>query len=826
MSEHLPFIQADGEGPQPAKIMIVGEALGEQERRDGRPFVGPTGNILNSMLAEAGITREKCYVTNLVKFQPPKNNFNTMYEDGAKRKVPKDELVKQVAYLRQEIIDTNPNIIITVGNEPTKWLTTFDKITKFAGSLLPCSLEPGYKVLPIVHPSFMLHGKWVPWRTATPVHLKRARKHSVERALHVPQREYIYGRAFDEFVDELEKFQHSEKLSVDIETNGNTLTCIGFGDSAYRAVCVPLVHGFDHYFTVEEEAHIFKLIAKLLESEDIIKIMQGGYFDKMMLARQHGIICGGPLHDSMYMHHEIYAETPKALDFLTALYTEEPYFKFERKLEDQTAKWIYNCKDVAVTFEIADMLERDLKEDGLWDNYVETISFLDPLMAMGLYGVNFDQQTQRLLSQKYGKIALDKERALMKLADKAINVNSPKQMQELLYEDFGLPKQYKMDRGQRKVTTELKACLKLRRKAKPVHAEVLDLVIGIRRAKKMNSTYLQPTEKTGMSVDPIDKRMRCDYNVAGTKTFRLSSSGSIFGGGTNLQNIPKRRDRSGAVRNLFMADTGKALGAADLSQAEARVVSYLCGDEVSIQGYANGLDVHTEYAAAIAYILERISKEDFLRMKKDNPEEFKKWRDLGKQVKHATNYDGSYNVLVESCMTEMEMYLSAAEAKELLAAGQEINQQLKGWHRSIRAELDDKKPLITPLNKIRWFGGQRGVPKTYKEAYAFIPQSTVGHLTLKGMLRIYQELGDEVDLLLQVHDEVVFQFPEDKPALALAARELMEEDIPISGRTLMIPSELSVGYRWGSLEEIKTNTVDEIVEVLDERKGLIETIHQ
>ena len=76
-----------------------------------------------------------------------------------------------------------------------------------------------------------------------------------------------------------------------------------------------------------------------------------------------------------------------------------------------------------------------------------------------------------------------------------------------------------------------------------------------------------------------------------------------------------------------------------------------------------------------------------------------------------------------------------------------------------------------------------------------------------------------------MHDEVVFQYPEDKPELALIARELMEEDIPINGRTLLIPSELSVGYKWGSLTELKTNTVDEIARVLDERKGLIEAVH-
>jgi DNA polymerase-1 len=806
-----PYIQVGGEGPKPAKIMIVGEAPGDVEVMRKRPFVGPSGQLLDSMLAEAGIIRERCYITNLVKFQPPSNNFDTLYEDGSKRKVPTPELQVAVEYLQREIKEVNPNIIIAVGGEPCKWLTTFTQITKFAGSLLPCTLETDYKVLAILHPSYLLKGSWVPWRTSTPVHLKRALRHSESRELVLPERTYVYGRSFDEYVSELERLRGAAKVSVDIETNNNIITCIGLGDSANYAVCIPLTKEGNSYFTTEEESILFGYIAEILESEDIIKITQGGYFDMMMLARQHGILFGGPLHDTMYMHHEQYAETPKSLAFLTALYTDEPYFKFERKHEDQNAKWIYNCKDVAVTYEIAEILEKQLKADGLWDNYLETISFLPPLMQMGLLGVNFDQAGQRLLSQKYGKIIYEKEQRLMELAGKVVSVNSPKQMAILLYEDLGLKKQYEKGR----ITSNLKALLKLRRKAKPEHVEILDLIIDIRRARKMNSTYLKPTEKTGMKVDSVDKRMRCDYNVAGTNTFRLSSSESLFGCGTNLQNQPKKRDSSGAVRSLFIADEGMALGACDLSQAEARVVSYLCGDEVSIKAYDDGVDVHSEYALAIAEILEGMGREEFFALSK---EEFTKRRDLGKEVKHATNYDATWATLIDSCMTNLEMYLTAAEAKELIAAGRNVNQQLEGWHRSIRVALDDKRPLITPFGKVRWFGGRRGVDKTYKEAYAFIPQSTVGVLTLRGMLRIYNELGDLVDLLLQVHDEVVFQFPIDRPDLALRARELMEEDINVNDRILRIPSDLSVGFAWGNLHEFKKiPTMDEIAEVLYEQ---------
>lgn len=819
-----PYIQVGSIGPAHAKIMIVGEAPGETEVMQKTPFVGDAGVLFKAMMAEAGVVWDNCYVTNLVKFQPPRNNFDHLYEDRSKRKKPTPELQVAVQYLAKEIETVNPNIIIAAGAEPLKWLTACSPITKFAGSLLPCTLVPGYKVLPIIHPSALNRGSWMPWRVVTPVHLRRAYDHSGEKDLKLPVREFVYGRSFDEYVAELQRLANADKVCVDIETDrDNNLTCIGFTDSANYAVCVPLTKGLSSYFTEEEESYLFTLIADILEDPDIIKIAQNGYFDMMMLARQHGIIFQGPLVDSMYMHHEIYAEMPKGLDFLTGLYTDEPYFKFERKLEGDEAKWIYNCKDVAITFEIAEVLEEELKEAGLWENYLETVSFITPLMTMGLQGVNFDQAGQRILSQQYGKIVMEKERELMDIIGHPVNVNSPKQMATILYEELGLPKQYDGQGNKRSLTTNLKALLKLRRKAKEKHQRVLDLIIDIRRARKMNSTYLKPTDKTGMKVDSLDRRMRCDYNVAGTNTFRLSSSESLFGCGTNLQNIPKRRDKSGGVRNLFIADDGYAIGAIDLSQAEARVVSYLCGDEPTIRAYAKGLDVHSEYAFSIANALEGISREDFFSLP---PKKFKEWRNLGKQVKHATNYDATWATLMDSCMTEMEMYLLAAEAKRLLEAGREANPMLEGWHRSIRHSLDNKQPLTTPFGKVRWFGGKRGIPKTYKEAYAFIPQSTVGHLTLRGLLRIYEELGDEVDLLLQVHDEVVVQYPEDKPEFVLRARELMEEDIPINGRVLRIPAELSVGYRWGSLHEFKTvPTIEEITEALYEQKSSREAVY-
>lgn len=789
--------KVSGIGPSKAKIALVGEAPGREEDMKGEPFVGAAGKILSSILNEAGLLRSECWITNVVKHQPEDNKITLLFDDF-KKMIPNEYMLDYMEELKKELEEVEPNVVVALGKVALWALTGLTEITKYRGSILKSNLVPGLKVIPTIHPAAVAR-QWSPWRQIVPADLIRAKKEGEFNELRLPKRTFITTPDFYTAIDELEKLSNAALLSFDIETRGFKIVSIGLSSSPDRAICIPFTRGHDNYWTEQEEIEIWKALNKVLTSPSK-KIGQNFQYDALYLARYHGIIVENLWLDTMVAHHELYPETPKSLHFLASLYTDEPYWKDEGKahsgrIRDQDL-WNYNCKDAAVTYEIALVLVNELEEEGLWDAYLETMSYHEALMTMQLQGVNFDMKTQTKLIKEYEEKAKKLQESLDRAVGEPINVNSNKQMVQLLYITLNLP----IVTGKtKKPTADMNALLSLRRRF-PKFKPILDIIIALRKLLKLKTGFLE------MEVDQVDKRIRCSYGVAGTETWRLNSSGSIFGGGTNLQNIPKEADEEGVIRKLFIPDEGYTMGTVDLSQAEARVVAWLSDDEVAISEFNEGkIDVHTVFASR----LFKIPYEDLVKMESSSdPEEVKAFeakRSLGKMVRHATNYGMSFIGLIQNCM-KRGVYLEAREAKQLLKDAMNVTPMLNLYHRNVREELNLNRTLVTPLGKRRKFGGRlmgTDASATYKEGYAFTPQCVVGHLCNRGLKRIYDELGNEVDLLLQVHDEVVFQFPEGRLDLAKRCRELMEEEIIIRGRPLMIPAELKVGDSWGSLVKQK-----------------------
>jgi uracil-DNA glycosylase family 4 len=786
-----------GAGPPLTNIMIIGEAPGREENIKQEPFVGTAGQILNSMLNQVGLIRNNCWVTNVVKHQPDGNKIDALFVDS-KNTIAGPEMEEYLEELKREIEDVDPNVIIALGRTALWALTGETTIQKFRGSILPCKLVPGYKVIATIHPAAIAR-QWSPWRQVVPVDLQKAHEESEFKEMRLPKREYIIEPSFQEAINELKRLEKVEYLSFDIETRPHKIVTIGFSDDPSRAICIPFTRGYQNYWTDVEEKEIWRGIHRVLVA-DSKKVAQNAQYDILYLARFHGILVENLWMDTMVAHHEIYPETPKSLQFLASIYTKETFYKDEGKSHGGRVKdeslWVYNCKDAAVTLEIAHVLDKELEEAGLWDQYWETMSYHKPLMTMTLQGVNFDRAAQTTLIRDAEEKIRKFQISLDKAVGQPINVNSNKQMVQLLYVTLGLP----IITGKtKKPTADMDALLNLRRR-NPKFKPILDIIIALRKLLKLKSGFLE------MEVDPYDKRIRCNYNVAGTETWRLSSSGSIFGGGTNLQTIPKRADEEGSIRKLFIPDDGFLMGAVDLSQAEARVVAWLSDDERAIKEFNEGLvDVHTSFASR----LFGISYEDLLLLEmSSDPEQrkaFKHKRNLGKMVRHATNYGMSWVGLQRNCQLN-GVYIEAREAKKLLADAMKATPMLGLYHRNVREQLGANRTLTTALGKKRQFGGRligSDAQSTYREGYAFGPQCLVGHLANRGIARIYHQLGNEIDLLLQVHDEIVFQYPKDRIELAHKARKLMEETVTIRGREMLIPAELKTGDSWGNLKEVK-----------------------
>jgi DNA polymerase-1 len=405
----------------------------------------------------------------------------------------------------------------------------------------------------------------------------------------------------------------------------------------------------------------------------------------------------------------------------------------------------------------------------MWEFYKNhSMPLLDPLYEMGRRGVDVDKKRLRLLKKVYKKGIRRGEEVLVKLAGREVNIKSPKQMKEWLYGAEGLGYKEKKKRVKGvvggRVTCDEDAVRELLREHPEQRA--LQVVLKLREWEKISGTYL--SMKLGE-----DGKARTTYNVAGTRTGRLSSGKTPEGEGGNFQNVPPW------MRKLFLPAEGHVFVGADLSQAEARVVAYVSGDRKMMEFFEEGRDIHS-FVAAMAWGL------DEERVKKEHAG----LRDVAKRIAHGANYgrsaegvalEGIELGLARKCMTTYFMAFPGIQA----------------WHRGVQRVLKTTRVLETPFGRKRTFAG-RYSPDLLREAYAYVPQSTVGDITNRAVAVLWRQRWEVV---FQIHDEVVLQCRllevED------AKRELkraLELPVEIGGRVVSIPATPKVADSWGGLK--------------------------
>lgn len=396
-------------------------------------------------------------------------------------------------------------------------------------------------------------------------------------------------------------------------------------------------------------------------------------------------------------------------------------------------------------------------------------SLVEPLFSMTQRGVKFDTSKRALVRGEYERDFTQMQTRLNELVGHELNIGSHKQMTKWLYEELKLPKQTKKrkETGEETETANEEALRNLYKK-KPV--EEIGLVLEMREKQKLLSTYLN------VRIDD-DKRIRCSYNIAGTETGRLSSSSTAFGTGTNLQNIP-----DGIIRSMFVADEGFTLINADLSQAEARVVAYISGDQRLIEVFERGGDIHRKNAANIYGCKEE--------------EVTNEQRNLAKRVVHASNYGMGPRTFAQTAG------IPEAEATKLLNRYFATYPRIRLWHMQIKSQLDKTRVLTTPLGRRRIFFN-RWSDSLLKEGLAFVPQSTVADIVNASLVDLYERWkgnGVGKELLLQVHDSILAQAKEECVEEAIKEiKEAMTRPIEIGGRTMVIPVDVKVGKNWSDM---------------------------
>jgi len=481
----------------------------------------------------------------------------------------------------------------------------------------------------------------------------------------------------------------------------------------------------------------------------------------------------------------------------------------------------YNALDAVNTLAIADCLFPLLDKDPEYTQmYEDTIDLYEPLQYMMSRGIRVDHEELKLTNIEITKQIEQLQININRMCNKELNPASPKQMIQYFYMDLNIPPYTKLNTKKESVMTcDDNALQRLARgtssrKGRPEAT----LMQRWRTLSKLKGTYLD------MTFDD-DGRMRCSWNPRGTRFSRLSSSQTIFDTGMNMQNLPEE------FKGFLVADPGMVLVELDKRQAEWIVVAYLSQEANMIRVLEEGRDPHIHTACeTIRSLGGSISAESVIQEAKvighsTNPDEvyhcrngiselkqYDGWlprnmslRQLGKKQNHGLNYQETFKRFA------LDNELLERDAKIIIGAYHNIYPGIGRWHDNVKQQLQSDR-TIRDLYGRKYRFLDRLNDDTWKAAISFSPQSTIGHLINRGISSLYKDRSDgmeEVDLLAQVHDSILFQYPANRlRSLARCCskiREYIEPTLEAHTVEFGIPTDMKIGYNWKDMIEINCN---------------------
>lgn len=333
-------------------LAIVGQAPGKHEVDDGKPLVGPSGQLLEDCFRKARIPFGACLRTNLIPFRPPGNDFS--YFCAKREAVGKDYKHPQISpgqYLRPEWLPEldrlaaelrayKPNLVIACGNEALWALCSVTGITNYQNSIIESTLVPGLKVLPVFHPAAAL--REFSLKTYITQALIKARHEYKFPEIIRPNREiWIYPEVKDLYAWHEQEHVHGPLLSADIETPHGHIDCIGFSFRPSCALVVPfwsdLREGHSYWRTLDDEIAAWDFVEMLLTTYPLLG-QNFVCFDLWRILGDIGIYCRQLREDTMTAHHAYQPELAKDLGFLTATYCNDAAYKQIRPRGVKSAK--------------------------------------------------------------------------------------------------------------------------------------------------------------------------------------------------------------------------------------------------------------------------------------------------------------------------------------------------------------------------------------------------------------------------------------------------------------------------------------------------------
>ncbi len=502
--------------------------------------------------------------------------------------------------------------------------------------------------------------------------------------------------------------------------------------------------------------------------EDLVALLSvgatlGGTQEDVMLL-SYLLNPGSRAHDLAAL---VFESTGREIKAQTSLFEQEN----ASSLADE-ARWIW---DLHAT------LSKKLADEGLSKVY-ETIerSLLPVLAVMEAHGIKVDAAFLKKMETVMRKRIEEVTASIVKAAGEEFNINSPAQLQHILFEKLGLS-----TKGIKKTSTgQLSTGADELEKLRGLHPIIGD-IFEHREYSKLLSTYVAALPEL---IHPRTKRVHTHFNQAVAATGRLSSSDP------NLQNIPIRTELGREIRKAFVADAGNVLIAADYSQFELRIAASMAEDSKMMDAFKKGVDIHTATAAEVWEIpTDQVSFEQ---------------RRAAKAINFGILYGMGANSLAASAG------LSREEASNFIKKYLDVYKDLKAYMEQAKAQAHSLGYVETLFGRRRYLPDiSSGVPYLRAEAERMainMPiQGTQADIIKLAMLRVEERIGREygigpeadVKMLLQVHDELVLEVKKAlAPEVATWLQEIMTHTVSLK---VPIDVKVKIGQSWGSLESFE-----------------------
>ncbi len=520
-----------------------------------------------------------------------------------------------------------------------------------------------------------------------------------------------------------------------------------------------------------------KIFKPVFENKEIKKVCQNGKFD-ISVMRSIGIDVHNFYFDTMLASYVLDPDQKHGMDDLSEKYLKykpiplsdligekkDPSHIFDVRLDSLA---MYSAEDADITYRLYEILSKQLKKEKLEKLAYEVEFPLAPVLEDIEYtGINVDKNVLKELSKDFEKEINNCTKKIYKLAGEEFNINSPKQLQVILFNKLGLQSGKKTKTG---FSTDARSLELLRGEH-----EIIEALLDFRQITKLKSTY---TDALQTMINPRTGRIHTTLNQIAASTGRLSSNDP------NLQNIPIRTERGKEIRKAFIPrDKNYVILSADYSQIELRIMASICKDEELIKAFKKGEDIHRSTAALVFMVDPKDVTADMRRKAKE------------------VNFGILYGIGPFGLASRLG--ISQKHGKEIIETYFNTFKRVKNFMDEAVANAREKGYAETMLGRRRFLkniNSKNRVVRQFEERVAInMPiQGTAADMIKLAMIKIHKELTKrktKTKMVLQVHDELLFDAHKDEvKELRPLIKELMETALPME---VPIVVDTGIGDNW------------------------------